>query len=354
MKILCIAFALVSLVYSAPTSQYLIYTPSQFIKLQPQFVQTTSDLRFQDGKQVLYYYPTAPLTAFPTLGTTYYTRPYQVIALKDEGAQQGGFDWQGFFQNWFQGGGQGGSSGAESGAAPAAESGASESMMRFDLEKEMMKMSPEKRKEFEKKFLIVTNTPYFSGLSTLSEASAPVFTLQPLALSERSKETNIVAETILKPKLVEPVVVVEQKVVEPATVVTPVVSVVKQARSLEAQEAPVVVPAEVAAPAPVEPIVAPVVEPIVSSEKKLAPEMLEMMEEKVMEEKKEEMKEEIKEEMKEEMMMKDEMLRSDMMMKEEMKEEMMKEEMKDEMMKEEMMEEKKPMEKMPEGKLSPL
>lgn len=292
MKVLSIVLTLISITYSAPAGQYYIYTPSstQYIKLQPQFIQTTSDLRLQDGKQILYYYPAAPIAPFTALDTSFYApRPYQIIALKDEGGQQGGFDWLGFFQNWFQGGGQGGS---ESGAAPAEPSPSSETFQRFELEKEMMKMSPEKRKEFEKKYIVVSGSPFYT---TLSESHAPLFTLQPLAISERSKETPILAETIIKPKLVEPVVVVQQKIEEPFVVN-------KLARSLDIQET-LVEPAV----APLETIPA----PVVSSEKKLEPEILEMMQEKL------DMREEIKkEDIKADMneVMKDEM-------KEDMKEE---------------------------------
>lgn len=313
MKILCVAFALISIALSAPTpGQYLLYTPSatqfyQQYQLQPQFIQTTTDFRIKDGKQVIYYYPTAPITPFTT---TTYLNPHQVIALKDEGGQQGGFDWVGFFQNWFQGGGQG-----ESGAAPsgesgaAAESSASSESKKFDLEKEMAKMSPEKRKEFEQKFLIITGSPFYNGV--FNEAQRPLFTLQPLALAP--KETSLVAETILKPKLTESFVVVDQ----------PLISL-KTGRSLEGQEAPVVAPIEAAAPVPLVP--APVVEPVegvVVPATKILPGEPALMPEMEMMEIKEEMKEEVK---KEEMMM----------------EVMMEKEMEKEMMTEKKLEEKKP------------
>lgn len=214
----CLYILLLSIIstsYSAPVSQYLIYTPAstQFIKYQPQI---TSELRLQDGKQVLYYYPTASFSPFSTLTPSPFLAPtsnrYQIIALKDEGqGGQGGFDWQGFFQNWFGGSGESGATGGESAAqpeSPAAE-GSNFLGQRFDLEKEMTNMTPEKKEQFNKKYYIITN-PYYGNFAPF----APVLSFSPLAISERSKETQTLLEKDFKLEVVPAVKVVHTRSIE--------------------------------------------------------------------------------------------------------------------------------------------
>lgn len=229
MKLLLGVIALVSFVNSAPLTQYLIYQPTpstSLYNLPGQIVQSTTPIRLQDGKQVLYYYPSSAISPFG---------PYQILSVKDDtgspAAPGGEWDVWTAFQNWWESvqPGQGG------GAAAPVESPAAETMKladRLDMEK------LQEMKKDNKKFYIINGQPQFFGnYAALNAPLSPLYSLPVATILGRSKDTQVAAESVQVPVQVpfEPAVKASlvipeqiQEVVQPEQVVLAEPQIVQQ------------------------------------------------------------------------------------------------------------------------------
>uniref|UniRef100_A0A336LNN8 CSON008852 protein n=1 Tax=Culicoides sonorensis TaxID=179676 RepID=A0A336LNN8_CULSO len=250
---------LIPFVYSAPASQYFIYSPAQIAtaqapsvyKLPTTIVQSTTPLKLSDnGKQILYYYPPAA----PALAPSY---PYQIIAVRDEGASPGGgFDFWQAIQNWFgqAGGGQGesGATGGEAGAAPESSAEAMKFVQRFELlDKDGKKMPEEMKKEEMKKYFILAAQPQYYGSYATFSPFAPLYTYGPAITTITGRSKGLEAVPVEQPVVaveqphpvvpeVVPVVKAVEPLVEPLVLVDPVPAASNVQEQVVLAEAPVV------------------------------------------------------------------------------------------------------------------
>ncbi|XP_062553424.1 uncharacterized protein LOC134218443 [Armigeres subalbatus] len=187
---------------SAPTATTIIHQPAQYfllqpqpstIKIQPHLVQPIQHLKLEPKQQLIYYYPSIPLS-----NSISYDKPIRLVTLKQEEQPW----WQGFV-NFFQPSTEKPAESAESAteapAAPAegepAPATKSQIFMAPADAEQLPAMGSAQPSAQGHRYYILSGAPQFYGnFDALQNPLNPIFSLQPLQAIHARSNSEIQAE----------------------------------------------------------------------------------------------------------------------------------------------------------------